>query len=95
MNTSQHCQVFNKDHVETPIAEVTASIVEHGRFWHGSFLVSTEDLVEFGLDALERLPEFLLQLDDGRQATFVESRREFRLGECGIRLHVIGTRALQ
>ena len=91
----QHCKVFSKEHTETPIADVTASIFENGRFWHGSFLVSAEELVRFGLDLAENLHEFLIQLDDGRRATFIENRREMRFGERGVRLHVMGTKALQ
>lgn len=91
---TQHCKVFSKEHTESPIANVTASIFENGRFWHGSFLISAEELVGFGLDIAENLREFLIQLDDGRRGTFIENRREVRLGERGIRVHVMGTQAL-
>jgi len=91
----QHGKVFSKDPAQTPIADVSASIIENGRYWHGTFTVSSEELLRFGLDARETHPEYMLHLADGRRAPFVESRREVRFGEHGVRLHIMGTKALQ
>jgi hypothetical protein len=86
-------KVFSKQRTDTPIASVHASVFENGRFWHASFTVSSEELAEFG-PGFGNLPEFLLQLEDGRTGAFIENRREIRIGEQGIRLHVMGIRAL-
>lgn len=95
MTAAEHQgRVFSKDQSSTPIATVRAAIFENGPYWHGALTVSSEEIVEFG-SGVEDLREFLLQLEDGRTGTFIENRREVRFGEQGIRLHVMGTHALE